>query len=334
MPSVLQFHVVINTNHSDPGRASIKADSQAANDDSVPAKPLVDTLLETHTQILNLYQRSLTYSSAEPVPAICYTDNILRMARLLSDIYFNSGLDDVVLKVSVHGGEVEKKSGNSTYPSRGEIARWAMRAWDASLGHDTIPISHRAHIICALVHIMGTIGFRRKRAALLSELLHLFVPQLVHARVVGASEWGLHPNVAQGLVNYRSIDDDGLVDLMKSLTKPYGATIPSDDRPLYGWPSLRAQVLKECVAFCEALPHPGGVVHFTSLLFAIAADHLDKDEQIRLAGNLPRIVVSSRKIGHVIEAEYWDIFLIRNIEIIRYETLGCPNQSVGPSKVN
>ena len=263
-------------------------------------------------------------SSPEPVPPICFSDNILRLARLLCDVYATGELDSAALRANVLGIPVERNPGAyCMYPPRGEVARWAMRAWGPHLQIETIPTTLRIRILAALVHIMGTIGFRRRRAALLNQLLHLFIPQLVQARVVGASEYGLHPNAAQPLVSPDS-DDDTLVELMDSLTRVYGVDIPNDDRVAYGWADLKSHILKEAISFCEALPHAGGVAHFTSLLFALTGDKIDKDEQIRLAGNLPRIVGTTRKRGQVVEAEYWDLFVVQKIEIIKY----------GPAKVD
>jgi trafficking protein particle complex subunit 9 len=256
-------------------------------------------------------------SSVDPVPPVCFPDNIIRLAGLLCDVYTTGDLDDVVLQANVLGIPVDsRQSTPSMYPPRGEIARWAMRAWGPHLTHDSIPVSHRIRIIAALVHIMGKIGFLRKRATLLNEMLHLFIPQLVQARLVGASESGLHPNAAQSCVHQTT--DDGLVSLMDSLIKVYGVGVPLDDRQTSGWPSLRAHILRECIAFCDALPHPGGVAHFTSLLFMVAADGIEKDEQIRLAGNLPRIVGTSKKRGNMVEADYWDMFVVQNVEIFKY----------------
>jgi hypothetical protein len=256
-------------------------------------------------------------SSADPVPPVCFADNIIRLARLLCDVFVTGDLDDDALRANVLGVAIEKhQTSPSMYPPRGEIARWAMRAWGPHLRHDSTPVSYQIRVIAALVHIMGIINFHRKRATLLNELLHLFVPRLVQARLVGASEWGLHPNAAQSLVRQTS-GDDGLVDLMTSLIKVYGVGNPLDDMAAYGWPTLRAHILKECIAFCEALPHPSGVAYFTSLLFNADADSIEKDEKIRLAGNLPRIVGASRKMGKVVEADYWNPFVVKNIKIIK-----------------
>lgn len=285
--------------------------------DPFPTQSLLDKLPDTHSHILSLYQRSMGFPSVDPIPPVCFADHIVRLAKLLCDVFVTGDLDDDVLRASVLGIPVEaNQTTPSMYPPRGEIARWAMRAWGPHLIHESVPISYRIRIIAALAHIMGVINFHRKRATLLNELLHLFVPQLVQARVVGASEWGLHPNAAENLVHLSS-EDDGLVDLMDSLIQVYGTGVPLDDTPAYGWPSLRAHILKECIAFCEALPHPAGIAHFTSLLFTAAADSIVKDEQIRLAGNLPRVAGSSRKRGKLVEADYWDSFVVQNIEILK-----------------
>jgi trafficking protein particle complex subunit 9 len=278
----------------------------------------LDVLPETHSQIINLYERSLGSSSLEPAPPICLSDSTLRLARLLCDAYVTSGLEDAALRANVLGIQVKKSDMTySKYPPKGEIARWAMRARSPSIEHESVPVSYRMSIITSLIHIMGTIGFNRRRAALLTELLHLLIPQLVQARVIRAAEWGLHPIAAQTLVKQLSTDD-GLVGLLKSLTDVYGSIIPYDDMSICGWPSLKAFILKECIRFCDSLPSSQGVALFTSLLFAVAGEFIDKDEQIRLAGNLPRVIAVGRRKEMLVEANYWDPFVLQNIDIVRY----------------
>jgi hypothetical protein len=296
--------------------------SHTANDfstDPFPTQSLLDVLPDTHTQILNLYHRSLSSSSLEPAPPICFSDNIIRLARLLCDVYATGGLNESALQASALGIPVEKAiATQNMYPPRGEIARWAMRACGDHLDQNSIPMSHRIQVISALVKIMGTIGFHRRRAILLNQLLHLLAPQLVQARVVGAAERGFHPNAALGLFQ-TGIDDHGLLDLMESLTEAYGAVVPVDDQPAFGWATLKADVLKDCIAVCEALPLPIGIAHFTSLLFNVAGDNIGKDEQIRLAGNLPRAVATGKKRNLTVEADYWDQNVVQSIEIHRYQ---------------
>jgi trafficking protein particle complex subunit 9 len=319
IPAILQPQVSFASPQVEPGKSQSRPDLSLSNDittDPFASQSLLDVLPDTHHHILHLHQRSLGSSSVDPLPLVCFPDHIIRLATLLCDVFAKGVLDHVVLKANVLGVPIVHKSSNANmYPPRGEIARWAMRAWGSHLEHESVPISHHIRVVSALVNIMGIIGFHRKRSALLSALLHLFIPQLVQARVIGASEWGLHPNAAQSYVGHNTADD-GLVQLMSSLAKVYGVQAARDDRGTFGWPSLRTHILKECIAFCEALPHPAGVAHFTSLLFSVAPDGLEKDEQIRLASSLPRIVANSRRRGDLIEADYWDEFVVQDIQII------------------
>ena len=327
IPSIVQSSPSATLSYGETGKAPFRVidDGQPMNDistDPFPSQSLLDVLPETHAQILNLYKRSLVPSSVEQAPAICLSDGILRLSKLLCDVYVTGGLDGQVLASNVLGKPLNRSSKpRGTYPPRGEIARWAMRAWGPYLHHESIPVSHKMKVAATLIQIMGVISFHRKRGALLSELVQLSIPQLVQARVVGAAEWGLHPNAALGLIS--QVADNSLMNLMESVADVYGARLPVDDRPLFGWSSLRVEVLKRCISFCEALPHPNGIAHFTSLLFALSGDILPKEEEIRLAGNLPRAVASGKKRGVSIEADYWDMFVVQGMQVIRYLSLSC-----------
>lgn len=306
--------------YGEAGRPSFRAldDAQSTNDFSIdpfPSQSLLDVLPEMHTQILGLYKRSLVPPSSEQAPAICLSDSILRLATFLCDVYKTGGVDAQVLAAHVLGNSLGKISSNirGTHPPRGEIARWAMRAWGPHLDHESIPVSHKIKIAAVLVQIMGIIGFYRKRGAMFSELLQLSNPELIQARVVGAAQWGLHPNAAIGLIS--QVADNNLMSLLESVVDIYGVRLPIDDKAPFGWPILRDDTLRKCISFCEALPHPMGVAHFTSLLFAQRGDNLPKDEEIRLAGNLPRAVATGRKRGLTIETDYWDMFVLQAMEV-------------------
>ncbi|KAE8825506.1 hypothetical protein P3342_009796 [Pyrenophora teres f. teres] len=98
----------------------------------------------------------------------------------------------------------------------------------------------------------------------------------------------------------------------------------------FGSLSLKLEILRTCLSFCEALPDFNGVLHFTALLLRVAGPgtaprpnstdvfvSLQRDEQVRLYSNISRTVTAARKLGlkHV-ETEYWDDFLVRGLFII------------------
>lgn len=98
----------------------------------------------------------------------------------------------------------------------------------------------------------------------------------------------------------------------------------------FGSLSLKVDILRMCINFCEALPDFNGVLHFTALLLRIAGPgtapkpnstdvfvSLPRDEQVRLFANISRTVAQATKLGlkHV-ETDYWDDFLVRGLFIM------------------
>ncbi|EUC36322.1 hypothetical protein COCCADRAFT_88476 [Bipolaris zeicola 26-R-13] len=98
----------------------------------------------------------------------------------------------------------------------------------------------------------------------------------------------------------------------------------------FGSLSLKLEVLRTCLSFCEALPDFNGVLHFTALLLRIAGPgtapkpnstdvyvSLPREEQVRLYSNISRTVTAAKKLGFAhVETEYWDDFLVRGLFIL------------------
>ena len=98
----------------------------------------------------------------------------------------------------------------------------------------------------------------------------------------------------------------------------------------FGSLTLKLDVLRICINFCEALPDFHGVLHFTALLLRIAGPgtapksnstdvfvSLPREEQVRLFANISRTVTAANKLGlQKVETDYWDDFLVRGIHIM------------------
>ncbi|PWY71544.1 hypercellular protein HypA [Aspergillus sclerotioniger CBS 115572] len=110
----------------------------------------------------------------------------------------------------------------------------------------------------------------------------------------------------------------------------------------YGDLNLKIDVLKACISSCEALPDFSGVLRFTvELLQTIRGDlmlnesnyqppYIPRDEQIRLLNNIKRTVGAAHKLGASgLEAEYWDDFLVRGVQLL---SLPDPRRPVRRSK--
>lgn len=97
----------------------------------------------------------------------------------------------------------------------------------------------------------------------------------------------------------------------------------------YGDLNLKIDVLKACINCCEALPDFDGVLRFTvellqtirgSLMLAEAyhaPPYLPPEEQVRLLNNIKRTVGAANRLGVAgLEAEYWDDFLVRGVQLL------------------
>lgn len=98
----------------------------------------------------------------------------------------------------------------------------------------------------------------------------------------------------------------------------------------FGSLSLKLEILRLCLSFCEALPDFNGVLHFTALLLRVAGPgtaprpnstdvfvSLTREEQVRLYSNISRTVGAAKKLGlQLKEAQYWDDFLVRGLFIL------------------
>lgn len=98
-----------------------------------------------------------------------------------------------------------------------------------------------------------------------------------------------------------------------------------------GSQNLKTDILRSCINLCEALPDLGGALRYSAELLRIGGSgiapgpdssdgspDIPMEEQVRLANNIARTLSAARHLGleHP-EADYWDDFLVRGIEIVK-----------------
>ncbi|KAF6223349.1 hypothetical protein HO133_000191 [Letharia lupina] len=93
---------------------------------------------------------------------------------------------------------------------------------------------------------------------------------------------------------------------------------------------LKLEVLRSCINVCEALPDLGGALQYSAELLRAGGSSmapgpdssdgspdLPIEEQMRLANNISRTLSAARHLGvQHLEADYWDDFLVRGIEVV------------------
>ncbi|QSL65998.1 hypothetical protein MERGE_003135 [Pneumocystis wakefieldiae] len=297
------------------------------------SKPhVLDFLLDLHMNIIDLYQKSYNCSN-ERVPTLCFSESVLRFGKLLSLVHLAGGWNHIALRSIIYDEfYLIPKTHVSGYPPKADIASWSMRAYTPYINE--LDVVDKCRIYGGLASILGMVGFRRARAMFLREIISTLTPVLINSKVDGISDDTVRLIAQIALTNYSlspkhsNMQNSSFLihNLLDDLCDCYGI-LRMDERcksrsevellEKYGWPSLKITILKECISFCEALPDFSGVLNFTTKILSIASIYLSRDNQIRLASNIPRIILAVRSLGlDELEADYWDHDIVQSIEFI------------------
>ncbi|EMR09168.1 hypothetical protein PNEG_02508 [Pneumocystis murina B123] len=297
------------------------------------SKPhVLDFLLDLHMNIIDLYQKSYNCSN-ERVPTLCFSESVLRFGKLLSLVHLAGGWNHIALRSIIYDEfYLIPKTRVSGYPPKADIASWSMRAHSPYVNE--LDVVDKCRIYGGLASILGMVGFRRARAMFLREIISTLTPVLINSKVDWITDDSVRLIAQIALTNYSispkhsNMQNSSFLihNLLDDLCDCYGI-LRMDERcksrsevellEKYGWPSLKITILKECISFCEALPDFSGVLNFTTKILSIASIYLSRDNQIRFASNIPRIILAVRSLGlDELEADYWDRDIVQSIEFI------------------
>ncbi|KAL2067789.1 hypothetical protein VTL71DRAFT_15885 [Oculimacula yallundae] len=270
---------------------------------------LLPELLE---RIINLYARAAN-NTGEALPQFPFSESVIRFAKLLSAVHLAGGaVNDEVLQLLVLGTPYKTPANLKTprlniYPTRTEIVATLMRALPTSASTESLSVVDRTIVLSGIASVLGLLGYQRKKAMLIRELVAVIIPGLVQARIKGAADMGVHP--AAGLAALSSVNGNangaGALDLgegdveagvdtflgllgqiygvvtSKSNKGDNGLIDDSDEAAIerilhdasvraFGGQSLKMDVLRSCINISEALPDFHGVLRFTADLLRTA----------------------------------------------------------------
>ncbi|KAI5865544.1 Trs120-domain-containing protein [Durotheca rogersii] len=159
---------------------------------------LQNTLPELLERIIGLYSRI----SGEQLPPLPVSESIIRFCSLLTSIHLGGGkLDKKSLDSIVLGKPPPKRQTAlprlAITPPRTHIATMLFKAFPSS-APELLTTVDRAIILGGIATVLGSLGFHRKKALVVRELVSVLIGGLVEARTRGAAEVGIHP--AAGLV--------------------------------------------------------------------------------------------------------------------------------------
>lgn len=294
-----------------PGSSS---DSKAEAESGDPRQPkawrslqaIVPELLE---RIIGMYSRI----SSENLPPLAFSETAIRFCKILSALHLCDGsLNEKFLEIIVRGNTLSSTLTTSPRPhiapTRQQIVTLLFRAFPSS-SPEVISTADRVSILSGIISVLGPLGFQRKKALVLRELVSVLIGGLVEARTKGAAEAGVHPAASllslapsaeqTGAPLYLSQNDveHGIEAFLGLLCKAYGivgfspgeAKASDGPKPIedsdvavinrikeqsavrcFGFPSIKIDVLRSCINFAEALPDFKGVLMFSSDLMRTA----------------------------------------------------------------
>lgn len=207
-------------------------------------------------QILNLYARAWTFTE-DKLPQLAFSESTIRFTKLMAVINLSGGvLDDEGLRqIVVNQSRTLVQSlplQIKSFPTKAELTTVLFRAFPSASTSSVVPIEDRTVILAAIASVLSELGYHRKKALVLKELLSALIPALVQARKENAAEIGLHPAASLATLTMptrvrtcrdahtRDRLEDGLQGFLAVICNVYGIPIFRSD--VYGTdPHLHSQ---------------------------------------------------------------------------------------------
>ncbi|PHH69269.1 hypothetical protein CDD80_6869 [Ophiocordyceps camponoti-rufipedis] len=271
-----------------------ESDAVAAEKQPLHLRQLQALLPELLDRIAGLYSKV----SSESLPPLPQAEAIIRFSKILLAMHICGGrLDAKALDMMIRGTPHEQRLTTSPrlglVPTRQTIVGLLFRAFPSS-ATELLTTTDRASVLCGMASVLGSLGYHRKRAMVMRELVSVLIGGLVEARTRGAADAGVHP--AAGLVSLTSGHDGtngavaldlaetdaehGLEALLENLCRSYGilgfgGEEDSDEAAVarildqswarsFGLPGVKLNILRACINFSEALPDFHGVLKFST----------------------------------------------------------------------
>ena len=164
----------------------------------VSLQNLCSLLPDLVNNILHLYVRAATFT-ADQVPQISFSESTIRFAKLLAAIECSHGtLDDlgleaIVLNINNSASLPLPSSRLASFSTKADIAAVLLRALPSPGTERLLDIKDRVNILAGISSVLAKLGYHRKKAFVLRELMILLLPALVQSRKDSAAELGVHP---------------------------------------------------------------------------------------------------------------------------------------------
>ncbi|MBM6387631.1 MAG: hypothetical protein JSY10_27235 [Paenibacillus sp.] len=293
-------------------------------------KSIVTEITDMYQEILELYSKVGSTTSI-PIPKLVYAEACLKISRFLTTVFLSGGWSDQVLNKIVQPDFNTEKRQFMTLSdllkckgsdiTRFSIAKWVTKIW--SMDMDDLLMIDQINVMTQMSSVLSTIGYHRKSAWFMYETLNRMIPLLIQGR-------------AAMVGTVKKEKDDGILQVLKRICEVYGIgeshvhdggtlkmmqgesqEIQEIKRSSFGWAALQIDILRECIVISEAIQDHASMLYYTTVLLKNLYQHISKDEQIRLASSIQRIVNISKRTGHVdTSVNYWGFNIVKSIDPI------------------
>ncbi|KAJ1329429.1 trafficking protein particle complex subunit 9-like [Microdochium nivale] len=252
--------------------------------------------------------------TGEQLPPLPISETIIRYSYILTTLHLYHGRFDPNTFEDIAFGRpaamrLTTSPRLSITPSRSFITNFLFKAFPSS-APELLTNVDRAIVLSGIASVLDMLGFQRKKAMVLRELVSVLIGGLIEARTRGAADVGIHP--AAGLAALNAVsghgNGSGALDLgegdiehgidafLAIMCKIYGVVDfdPSgnssaagdeakdsdesikeriDDQSAmrhFGFQQVKVNILRACINFSEALPDFNGVLRYSSDLLRTA----------------------------------------------------------------
>ncbi|KAI5295553.1 hypothetical protein KEM52_001012 [Ascosphaera acerosa] len=210
---------------------SSDAPSNGATKRSAALRSLANATPGITAYIQKQYTRA-TSATDEALPQLLYSEVIIRLSRLLCALHLRGGLLNdqtlrhIVLHERIHHDKSDEFETSGFHMTRAEIAAFACAGLPAASG--STPATDAVIIFSGIAQVMSVLGFDRKKAFILRQLIAIMVPGLVQARKIGAAEVGIHPAAGLQVLNTAPVHASALdeqPDCLESSIRAFAKSI-------------------------------------------------------------------------------------------------------------
>lgn len=168
-----------------------------ASNRSISLQNLTSILPDLVNQILNLYARAWTFTE-DKLPQLAFSESTIRFTKLMTIINLSGGVlnDEGLRQIVVNKSHTRVQRSPlqlKSFPTKAELTTVLFRAFPSASSSSVVPIEDRTVILAAIASVLSELGYHRKKAFVLKELLSSLIPALVQARKENAADIGLHP---------------------------------------------------------------------------------------------------------------------------------------------